>query len=184
MSLNNRETAILGLLFHDSLYGYEIEKIIEERNMRYWTEIGFSSIYYVLKRLEEEDYVKSKNKMTKGRNRIIYSITRSGKRALNDKIVLLLSESSKQISPFELGIAFMNILDSKESVECLERYLFSLQKRLDRLKEDLRNSKAELANYRKIALFERPLELFDAEMNWVKRFIDELQSNRDFLKGE
>jgi DNA-binding PadR family transcriptional regulator len=182
--LNDRETAILGLLFNDSLYGYEIERIIDERNMRDWTEIGFSSIYYVLKRLEEEEYVRSKRKLVKGRNRKIYTITRTGKKVLKETLTELLSESSKQISPFELGISYIHLLDPKEALECLDRYIVSSQKRLIQLQELLRNSKAELANYRKIALFERPIELVDAEMNWVKRFIAELQSNRDFWKGE
>ncbi|NPD89537.1 MAG: helix-turn-helix transcriptional regulator [Asgard group archaeon] len=184
MTITDRETAILGLLFDDALYGYEIEKIIEERNMRDWTEIGFSSIYYVLKRLEDEDYVRSKGKLVRGRNRIIYSITRTGRKVLKEKIAALLSQNYKQKSPFELGIAYIHLLDPKEAIECLEKYLFSSQKRLDKLQELLKNSKAELENYRKIALFERPLEIVDAEMNWIKHFIDELQSNRDFLKGE
>jgi DNA-binding PadR family transcriptional regulator len=166
------------------LYGYEIEKIIEERNMRYWTEIGFSSIYYVLKRLEEDDLIRSKERLVKGRSRVIYSITRNGKKILKEKIASLLSENTKLISPFELGIAYMHSLDPKEAIECLEKYLFSSQKRLDKLKEYVKNSKTELENYRKIALYERPLELLDAEMNWIKRFIAELQINKDFLKGE
>ena len=40
-------------------YGYTIEKIIEERGMRHWTDIGFSSIYYVLKRLESRNLIVS-----------------------------------------------------------------------------------------------------------------------------
>lgn len=184
IALNDRETAVLGLLFDNSLYGYEIEKIIDERNMRDWTKIGFSSIYYVLKRLEEEEFVRSKRKLVKGRNRTIYTITRIGKKALKESLVKLLSESSKQISPFELGIAYIHLLDSKEALECLDKFLISSQQRLVRLQKLLKNSKAELANYRKIALFERPIELVDAEMNWVKRFIAELQTNKDFWKGE
>jgi DNA-binding PadR family transcriptional regulator len=57
--INKREAAILGLLCEKPLYGYTIEKIIEERGMRHWTEIGFSSIYYVLKRLESRNLVVS-----------------------------------------------------------------------------------------------------------------------------
>ena len=81
-------------------------------------------------------------------------------------------------------IALNQKRDPKEALECLDKYLVSSQQRLLRLQELLKNSKAELANYRKIALFERPIELVDAEMNWVKSFIAELQSNKDFLKGE
>ena len=57
--INEREAAILGLLWEKPLYGYTIEKIIEERGMRHWTDIGFSSIYYVLKRLESRNLLKA-----------------------------------------------------------------------------------------------------------------------------
>ena len=57
--INEREAAILGLLCESPLYGYTIEKIIEERGMRHWTDIGFSSIYYVLKRLESKMLITS-----------------------------------------------------------------------------------------------------------------------------
>ncbi|MHA2357978.1 MAG: PadR family transcriptional regulator [Candidatus Heimdallarchaeaceae archaeon] len=183
-SINDREAAMLGLLFDQSMYGYEIEKIIKERNMRYWTEIGFSSIYYLLKRLEDNGYVKSKERSVEGRNRRIYVITRSGKRVIKVKISSLLSENKKLISPFELGIAFMHVLEPEEAIECLESYINSSLKRLENIKELLRRSKEERASYRKNALFERPIELVDAEINWVKNFINELQSSREFLRGE
>ena len=182
--LNNRETAILGLLFDQSMYGYEIEKIIIERNMRYWTEIGFSSIYYVLNRLEESGYVRSKEKLVEGRNRRIYAITRSGKKIIKEKISSLLSENSKLISPFELGIAFMHVLEPDIAISCLENYITSTLERLENIKELLRKSKEEKASYRKTALFERPIELVDADINWVKNFISDLQSSREFLRGE
>ena len=39
------------------IYRPEIEHVIEERGMRDWTEIGFSSIYYLLKKLEKEGLI-------------------------------------------------------------------------------------------------------------------------------
>ncbi|MCY7144283.1 PadR family transcriptional regulator, partial [Streptococcus gordonii] len=41
------EELILGLLAEQPRHGYQIEKLIEDREMRRWTEVGFSSIYYV-----------------------------------------------------------------------------------------------------------------------------------------
>src|SRR5688572_27267841 len=49
--LTNAELAILGLIAEGPSHGYEIERRIEERGMREWTEIGFSSIYFLLKKL-------------------------------------------------------------------------------------------------------------------------------------
>ena len=51
--MTNAELAVLSLLVEQPRHGYEIERVIEERGMRDWTEIGFSSIYYVLGKLEK-----------------------------------------------------------------------------------------------------------------------------------
>ncbi len=75
--INEREAAILGLLCEKPLYGYTIEKIIEERGMRHWTEIGFSSIYYVLKRLESRNLVVSSCRQQE--NKPSRKINRQGK---------------------------------------------------------------------------------------------------------
>ena len=47
------ELMILGLLAERPRHGYEIEEVIEARGMREWTAIGFSSIYYLLNKLEK-----------------------------------------------------------------------------------------------------------------------------------
>ena len=51
--MTNAELAILSLVAEQPRHGYEIESVIEQRGMRAWTEIGFSSIYYILKKLEK-----------------------------------------------------------------------------------------------------------------------------------
>jgi hypothetical protein len=39
---------VLGLLAEMPRHGYQLEQVIDDRGMREWTEIGFSSIYFVL----------------------------------------------------------------------------------------------------------------------------------------
>ena len=50
--MSSAELAILSLIAEKPRHGYEIDEVIEERGMRDWTEIGFSSIYYLLNKLE------------------------------------------------------------------------------------------------------------------------------------
>ena len=50
--VSNAEFTLLSLLKEQPRHAYEIEQVIEERNMRDWTEIGFSSIYRLLSKLE------------------------------------------------------------------------------------------------------------------------------------
>jgi DNA-binding PadR family transcriptional regulator len=86
--ISNREAALLGLLCERPMYAYEIEKIIEERNMRHWTEISFSTLYYELKKLKKKKLVTSKTKLSK--NNIaqkIYTINNEGKKAMKEKVM-------------------------------------------------------------------------------------------------
>jgi hypothetical protein len=58
--MTNAELAILGLIVERPRHGYEIEKVIEERGMREWTEVAFSSIYYILRKLEKKNLIHSR----------------------------------------------------------------------------------------------------------------------------
>ncbi|NUS65813.1 MAG: PadR family transcriptional regulator, partial [Saccharothrix sp.] len=48
---------LLGLLVEQPRHGYELEEVITARGMREWTEIGFSSIYYLLGKLRDRGLV-------------------------------------------------------------------------------------------------------------------------------
>ena len=91
--ISNLETSILGLVCEGFSYGYELDKIIDERNMRHWTEIAFSSIYYVLKRLEKKGLITSGSERVSGRTRKIYSVTLQGEATMNEKVRELISSN-------------------------------------------------------------------------------------------
>ena len=73
MKLSLSEQLILGILSEQARHGYDIEKIIIERGMRKWAVVGFSSIYYVLERLEEKGLATGDD--TQGNEKKQYSIT-------------------------------------------------------------------------------------------------------------
>jgi DNA-binding PadR family transcriptional regulator len=93
--LSNIEVLLLSIVNEKPSYAYEIDKIIDLRNMRVWARIGVASIYQVLKRLEEKNLVYSK-KEKEGRmpERKRYYITDEGKAAL-------IKASKRLLSSFE-----------------------------------------------------------------------------------
>ena len=178
--ISDKEVAILGLLDKDSLYGYEIEKIIVERNMRLWTNMGFSSIYYILNKLEDKKLVKSSIKHSDGKpSRRIYSITTTGRKELTMKLEDVLSFNKKSISSFELGIAYIELLDSKRAIQCLNNYITSLEQRKERLQEMLSVAKKSGANHVMIALYDRPLQLVKTEEKWIKKYLLEFKELKE-----
>jgi DNA-binding PadR family transcriptional regulator len=174
--ISNRETAILGLLCEHSRYGYELEKIIKERGMRTWTEIGFSSIYYVLKRLESKEFICSTTQEVEGKpSRKIYTVTEKGRKAVKKRVKDVLSQNKKLISPFDLGIAYYYLLEPGEFLDCLRSYIRSLDERKTVLERSICQKEQEGAHYRVIALFSRPVAHIEAEKKWVEQFINKIK---------
>ena len=173
--ISNIEAAILGLVCEGPQYGYKIEKIVEERGMRNWTEIGFSSIYYVLKRLEDRGLIQSKLEKVEGKPpRKVYTITEEGIVAMEEKVKSLLSKNKKLISPFDLGIAYLKLLEPEDVFECLKRYIDSVDEHINFLENSIHMMEKSKAPYHVIALFSRPLAHMKTEKKWVEGFMDKI----------
>ncbi len=170
--LSDQDAAILGLLYEHHHYAYRLEQIIEKRGMRNFIKIEFSSIYYVLKRLEEKKLVEAKLRKAEGKtSRKVYYITDKGKLAMEEKIKHILSVNQKQISSFDLAMANIQILNHNEIIECLESYLKSTDDRIKLLEKSILKQKSNNSSPSVIALFSHPLVLLKAEKEWVYDFM-------------
>lgn len=174
--ISDLETAILGLLYEEPQHGYQLEKTIEGWGMRNWTPIGFSSIYYVLKKAGKKELVESKLEKVEGKpSRKVFTITDLGKNTMKEKLTSLLSWNKKLINPFDLGLAYLNYLEPQEVIDCLENYLESAQGRIKFLESSVKMQKELKSPYYVVALFSRPLASLKTEMEWVKEFIEEIK---------
>ncbi|WP_338033821.1 GyrI-like domain-containing protein [Kutzneria albida] len=70
---------MLGLLVEQPRHGYELERVIEERGVRAWTALGFSSIYYVLDKLAKRGLIEATNAPSSGKSRATFHATASGR---------------------------------------------------------------------------------------------------------
>lgn len=84
--LTPAELTLLGLLVEKPRHGYELEEVIAARGVREWTEIGFSSIYYLLGKLRARGLIVEVETLRAGRGkaRKVYSPTNAGHRACVD----------------------------------------------------------------------------------------------------
>jgi DNA-binding PadR family transcriptional regulator len=180
--INEREAAVLGLLCENPQYGYTIEKIIEERGMRHWTDIGFSSIYYVLKRLERRNLVISSCEHQQDKPaRKVYTITPEGKHMMEEKVRFLLSTNPRIASPFDLGIVHLPLLSKEENIACLKERVRALDRAIEHIRthhdRHIRSGKP----YFVCAISDRVLAHLTTEKGWVEQFIKEV--DRHVLTG-
>ena len=174
--ISDIEAAILGLLYEEPQYGYQLEKTIEGWGMRNWTQIGFSSIYYVLKKLEKKELVTSRLLAVEGKpSRKVFTITGKGKDTMKEKVRYLLSWNTKLINPFDLGLAYLNYLQPAEVIKCLENYRESARGRIKFLESAVKTQEKMKSPYHVVALFSRPLLQLKAEMEWVEEFIGKIK---------
>lgn len=174
--ISDIEAVILGLLAEKPRYGYELEKIINKRGLRMWTSIGFSSIYYVLKRLETNGLVSSREKEgKKGKpSRRIYECSSQGTYIMHNKIIEILSTFQKVISPYDLAVAFAGLLPIEEEIEYVRQSLHSSNLRIAFLRGEIKRHTAEGYTFHMLAHFERHLYYAEAEKKWIQRYLDYL----------
>ena len=181
--ISNLEASVLGLICEGFGYGYELEKVIEERNMRNWTEIAFSSIYYVLKRLEKKELITSTSESVGGRSRKVYSITPQGKTIMQEKIRELLSQHHHITDPFDLGIGNMHLIPFEEIITMLRSHVSSIEEREQVMEKRLAVMKTKDWPPHIKGLVTRHQAKLSAEKEWFLGYIDEMETHHRAKEG-
>ena len=179
--MTNAELAILNLVVEQPRHGYEIEQIIEARGMRGWTEIGFSSIYYLLKKLEEKGLLESRLQNAEGRGpaRKIYQVTPQGQsewysqslETLRNSLALLRGTTfSRQPVPFLMGLSVFPALAVEDRVAAIDEYINSLEDRLEQMQSSAEKQRPIPPHVE--AMFDYSQTLLTAEIDWLKSFLN------------
>jgi hypothetical protein len=174
--MTNAELAILSLVAEKPRHGYDIEQVIEARGMRDWTEIGFSSIYYLLNKLEKAGLIKSQLQQPEGKGpaRKVYNITQKGWSAQLDGVLKTLSSPSIRSSSFLLGLSNYPMVPKDQVLEALRTYMAEIE---SRLKHMLGRAEAQqpLPPFVE-AMFDYSQTLAVAELKWIQDFIRNVEA--------
>lgn len=111
---------VLGMLKKESLSAYDIQKLVEYRNISRWVKISTPSIYKKVLQLEEKGYIKSiiikEGKMPE---KAVYSLTEAGEKEFE---VLMQEISTKPIHlflDFNAVIVNLSVLSPEDQKSCL-----------------------------------------------------------------
>ncbi|MFI6429972.1 PadR family transcriptional regulator [Rhodococcus oryzae] len=176
--LTESEVTVLGLIAERPRHGFDLEKVIDERGMRQWTQIGFSSIYYLLGKLEKRGLIEevAVEAGGPGRPRRVYAITAAGRAAAAERTAQLLAEPSATTAPVLVGMANWPLIPPAESVAALRRRSDALvHKKAEVLAA--RDAQQPLPDFVD-AVFEYSVVMLDAELSWVARTLTSLERKR------
>ncbi|CAM2064055.1 PadR family transcriptional regulator [Sulfidibacter corallicola] len=163
--LTDSELLVLGLVSEMPRHGYELEQVIDGRGMREWTQIGFSSIYFVLGKLEKAGFV-SAEKPAGRKAKKVFSITRSGQDALAAQTAEALGHYRPTFSSVLLGMIHWEVLSREASLAALDARRTAVARELERL-ERIRFESQPLPDFIE-ALFDFSEGQLQAEKQWIE----------------
>ena len=168
---------VLGLVAEMPRHGYELEQVIEQRTMREWTQIGFSSIYFVLGKLEAMKLVSAKRRAVANANskaRRIYSVTKVGRGALVAQTLAALSTVRPTYSSALLGMINWPSIVRNDALQALQARHDAIDAEVARL-SDIQIDQQPLPDFVEV-LFDHSLGQLKAEADWVARTLDYMTS--------
>jgi DNA-binding PadR family transcriptional regulator len=179
-NVSNVEIALLQIIEEKKeISGYGIHHVVNERGYREWADIGMTSIYGGLKKLEEKHLVTFRihtDKKGKGPMPKIYCLTEKGRQVLYDEVLLILSRSRERERVFDLGVAGIPVVSSKKVIKALLERKGYLREHLKRIEKKFKMSGGDKLPVHIRYLFKHPLLLIGNEL----KFIDELM--RELMK--
>jgi len=172
--MTNAELAILGLVAERPRHGYEIDRVIKERGMRDWTDVGFSTIYYLLRNLEPDGLIEGRlEEPERGPARRVFHLTSDGRKAFQAAVLEALSVPGHFHSPLQLGLANLPSIPTADALDALRHYHDGLVTRLNQL-QNKRHSQQSFPFFGD-AMFEHSIMMIKAELGWLDQFTRELE---------
>jgi len=175
--LSNIEVILLSIVNEKPSYAYEIDKIIDLREMRRWVRVGVASIYQVLKKLEDKNLVYSqKEKEGSMPERKRYYITAEGKAALVNASKNLLSGFEWHYLDLNVGLEASDLLTPAEMAECLEERLTKVQASKKKLTEKMVAGNDTV--FKKKAIIRNIYNFREAEEKFLQELLVEMMADQ------
>jgi DNA-binding PadR family transcriptional regulator len=169
--LSNLEFVILSLVAEKPIHGYLVEHLIVERGMREWTDIGFSSIYHVLGKLQKAGFLTSLSESAGDRPaRTVFSLTPQGTNLLHDEVFHRLSTPHAYSADFDLALTSLPVLNKEEILLALETFQEELSRKIQEI-EGKQSFMTDGMESHVIALFDHSLKAMHSELDWISNYL-------------
>lgn len=186
--MTDAELSILSLLAQGPRYGHEIQQLIDERGLREWLVIGFSSVYYILNKFEKQLMVSSELRSEgRGPARKLYRLTEAGRGVLQTAVSDLLRRPRSLGAGFELGLANLHVLKPAQAYQVLTHHRKDLQEQYLAVKQAWERHKQEANDSTRDhirALYTHSLTMMEADIAWLKDFLEDWRTRYPGVEKE
>ncbi len=162
--------AMLGILAEKDLHGYELKSSFDEKVGEFWS-LNYGQIYTTLDRLEKDDLVThDRQAQDKRPDRKIYSITRKGRKELDEWLATPVNRVRALRDEFFVKLVFMDKNNPAPVLELIEKQKALYLKQMNRLthqKVELKNKPKSPDSLTTELLMDAGLFHAEADIKWL-----------------
>ena len=160
---------VLGILKKEPMGAYDIQKLVEYRNISKWVKISTPSIYKKAIQLEEKRLIKGEIvKEGKMPEKAVYSLTEAGEKEFEKLMLEIAGKPIHLFLDFNAVIVNLDSLSPQMQKECINK----IEENIDILKMYLEQNLKEKENIPEIpktgiAVLRQQMVLVDAIEKWI-----------------
>ena len=170
--------AVLALLYERPMHPYEMVSVMRERGQHESVRLRYSSLYSVVEALGREGLISPRETVREGRRpeRTVYGLTEAGHVEFLSWLRELLREPVKEYTQFAAGLTFLVALPPSEARSLLEERARLLEEEVGEMRSGL--DAVMEGGVSRVFLVENEHELVlrEAELEWVRRLVREIET--------
>ena len=156
------------MLSDGPLHGYEIIARMRAENFERWIEIGDSSVYQALTRLEKKGFVKpTEIRIGKNPPRTVFELNKKGQEFLQEGLSELLRKAPVFPDDFNIPLFASGFLKKAELISALEEQKKMAAEKLKQIEEVLSELKDKKSEVGVMLIYDRLLALHKAHLRWL-----------------
>ena len=136
---------VLGMLKKGSMGAYDIQKLVEYRNISKWVKISTQSIYKKALQLEEKGFITAEIvKEGKMPEKAVYTLTEKGEREFERLMMDISAQPIRLFLDFNAVIVNLDSLPPEEQADCISQIEKNINELTENLKENYRQKELSL----------------------------------------
>lgn len=171
--LSKPATMLLGLIYEKPLNAYEIIKLLNYMNVKWWFNIADSTVYSTLKILEKRELISGAiEKIGNMPDRTVYSLSDKGKEEFINTLRASILQFNYDTNIFSIAAFFLNTFTSDEQQKLLQERLDILQKYRAGIEKQVNPLWESEVSALHAANVKRMIDLVDAEIAGTNRLLE------------
>lgn len=176
--LSKPATMLLGLIYEKPLNAYEIIKLLNYMNVKWWFNIADSTVYSTLKTLEKKEFITgTTEKVGNMPDRTVYSLSAKGKEEFIDTLRASILQFNYDTNIFSIAAFFLDIFTVDEQQMLLQERLNILQKYRAGIEKQVNPLWENEVSAVHVANVKRMIDLIDAEITGTNRLLESCNKN-------